>query len=70
MTMVPARLRIPDIWGEAFREAGFIPAGPEAGLVFAPAEPSDQWEDVLAELEEAFRLTREAARGGGPVVYL
>lgn len=39
------------------------------GLAFA-ARPVETWEEVEAELVEAFRLTKEAAATGEPVVYL
>ena len=44
--------------------------GEEAkGLVFvADPEVSDRWQDVRAELHEAFALTKQAAIEGEPVV--
>lgn len=46
--------------------------GEEAkGLVFvADPEVSDRWQDVRAELHEAFALTKQAAIEGEPVVYI
>lgn len=70
MTAVDALLRIPSDWTVPFRDAGFEEATPEAGVVFVAAPVTEDWESVLAELTEAFRLTRSAARAGAPVVYV
>jgi hypothetical protein len=41
------------------------------GLVFvADPDVSDRWQDVRAELHEAFALTKQAAMEGEPVVYI
>jgi hypothetical protein len=41
------------------------------GLVFvADPEVFDRWQDVRAELHEAFALTKQAAIEGEPVVYI
>lgn len=47
------------------------PGNTSQGLVFwADQTLGDEWEDVSDELTEAFRLSREAARAGAPVVYV
>ena len=45
--------------------------GPDGALVFA-ADPAvgDEWEDVAAQLREAFEATRQALAAGAPVVYV
>jgi hypothetical protein len=44
---------------------------PEGALVFVTkANVTDDWEKVSGELMEAFTLSQEAARSGGPVVYV
>ncbi|MGH8957206.1 MAG: hypothetical protein ACRDVK_00880 [Acidimicrobiia bacterium] len=46
-------------------------AGEGPGLVFvADPEVSDRWQDVRAELEEAFFLTKAAATEGEPIVFV
>lgn len=70
MSSMQARLRIPDDLLPAFEQAGREPGVPEEGLVFAAARVGDEWPEVMAELTEAFLLSREAASAGAPVVYI
>jgi hypothetical protein len=71
MPSVHARLRIPSNLDDAFRSAGFEPAAADRGLVFcADGGVTDAWTSVLAELTEAFELTRAAAQTQAPVVYI
>lgn len=62
------QLRVDDSLAAALAgRAGDVPA---AGLVFAPARDVPGWDEALAELQECFRLTRDAATRGDPVVYV
>lgn len=70
MTLVQAHLRIPESLAGAFAAAGCGHGPAESGLVFAAGEVGDGWEEVLAELTEAFHLSRSAAIAGAPVVYV
>ncbi len=66
-----AHLRVPEPLLTALVNAGVEMAAPERGLVFAPVDPiGDDWDAVRGELGEAFQLTRAAAGGAGPVVYV
>ncbi|MEA2141995.1 MAG: hypothetical protein QOI64_425 [Solirubrobacteraceae bacterium] len=64
------RLRVPGSLRELERRLGGDDA-PGDGLVFAAddAEPAG-WEALEDELAECFRLSKEAAAAGAPVVYL
>lgn len=70
MSAVQARLRVPDDLLPAFEQAGREPGVVEEGLVFAARHVGDGWPEVLAELTEAFELSRQAASAGAPVVYV
>lgn len=54
--------RVPDEWTSLFST---VPA-----TVFAALGASEEWDDVLAQLTEAFAATRQAFREGRPVVYV
>ncbi len=68
-------LRIPPGFARleaAFEEAGVVDSPASDGLVFVAAGPAigTEWEAVESELEDAFRLSQEAARHVGPIVYV
>jgi hypothetical protein len=68
------RLRLPGPLSEvaeALEQAGIGPGDGADGLVFAAApEPPPDYPALEAELLECFRLSKEAAAKGGPIVYV
>ncbi|MFQ5966126.1 MAG: hypothetical protein ACE5MI_00780 [Acidimicrobiia bacterium] len=70
--MTEAFLQVPDDY-ETLREAlasEITPAAIDKGLVLVPSAVTDAWSDIAAELSQAFELTQQAARAGGPVTYI
>ena len=64
-------LRVPQGWEKRLAKAGVHAGSTHQGLVFwADQTLGDDWEEVLDEMNEAFMLSREAARAGAPVVYV